>query len=553
MEKILIVDDEIITLSYLEEILEKHHYIVAGKATTGKEAIEFTKINRPDIILMDINMPGEMNGIEAGKKIYELYQIPIIFITAYSSEKYVKQIESLGPFGYIVKPFNEIQIKATIFIALYRDKMEKNLNKLVQRQKKHIIIEKFVSHFVSEINKIGFEKEDLHQLLKKTVEFFNINGLIIYYKDDVKENILKNKHLIFNNQKELALDEINLDDFSEDIRKEVMRVNIIRNFKKFPENIEKFCERNSIHSCLNIPLMVNETYFGNVVYFFGKNNYKENIRYFLNIITNSISINYKKINDFYKIKEIEQEKYKKEKLLMQSERLASFGALTSSIAHEISQPLQSIKVLTESALFWEEENKPLNYEKLIEYIAKISDRVDLITNIIKNMKSVFQSTQNIKFEQLNVNDVINEIIKLLEEKINSSNISIVKKLKNGITPITLSQVQIQQVIYNIIINAIRILTKEKKDKKIIEIETNEDEKYVIIIISDNGPGISEKEKQRIFEPFYSKDTHSDGMGMGLYIVHNILKSMNSNILVKESSMRGAQFEIKIKNKNSLDN
>ena len=120
MSTILIVDDEAIIVMRLEERLTTMGYTVAGMAASGEDAVEKARVMRPDIVLMDIVMPGKMNGIEAAKIITDELDIPVVFVTSYADDAIIEKAKNARPYGYIVKPFNELEIKAAIEIALFR-------------------------------------------------------------------------------------------------------------------------------------------------------------------------------------------------------------------------------------------------------------------------------------------------------------------------------------------------------------------------------------------------------------------------------------------------
>jgi CheY-like chemotaxis protein/DNA-binding PadR family transcriptional regulator len=124
MSKILVVDDEAIITMQLEERLTALGYEVAGMAASGEESIEKARRLKPDIVLMDIVMPGRMNGIEAAKQIYEELGIPVVFVTSYADDAIIEKAKAARPYGYIVKPFNELEIKAAIEVGLFRSSTE---------------------------------------------------------------------------------------------------------------------------------------------------------------------------------------------------------------------------------------------------------------------------------------------------------------------------------------------------------------------------------------------------------------------------------------------
>ncbi|MDD1728614.1 MAG: response regulator, partial [Methanospirillum sp.] len=121
--KILIVEDEAVTSVLLEKTLKELGYEVVGSAFDGLEAINLAREKRPDIILMDIRIQGDMDGIETAKKIYQQYKIPIIYLTAHSDDDTIKRAVESGPFGYLIKPFKERELYSNIEMVAHKHKL----------------------------------------------------------------------------------------------------------------------------------------------------------------------------------------------------------------------------------------------------------------------------------------------------------------------------------------------------------------------------------------------------------------------------------------------
>ena len=125
--KVLIVEDELIIASDLQNILKNLGYEVTHVAMDGEEAIESVKRSRPDIILMDIVLGGEMDGIEAANYIRENFHVPVIFLTSHSDEKTLQRAKFSEPYGYILKPIHRNELNSTIETVLYRHQLEKKV------------------------------------------------------------------------------------------------------------------------------------------------------------------------------------------------------------------------------------------------------------------------------------------------------------------------------------------------------------------------------------------------------------------------------------------
>ncbi len=128
-EKILVVEDERIIAIDLQRRLERFGYTVVAIAAAGAQALELVKQHSPDIILMDIMLVGDIDGIETATIIKNEYAIPVIFLTAYSDEKTLERAKIAEPSGYILKPFKDKELYTTIDISLYKYRVDQELKR----------------------------------------------------------------------------------------------------------------------------------------------------------------------------------------------------------------------------------------------------------------------------------------------------------------------------------------------------------------------------------------------------------------------------------------
>ena len=122
-KKIFIVEDEPVVAMALEDTLAQLGYSVAGTATNGNDAIVRIGESHPDLILMDIRIQGDMDGIETAEKVSALYNIPVVYLTAHSDEKTLERAMMTQPHGYLLKPFRTRELYSTIEIALYKHRL----------------------------------------------------------------------------------------------------------------------------------------------------------------------------------------------------------------------------------------------------------------------------------------------------------------------------------------------------------------------------------------------------------------------------------------------
>jgi len=122
--KILVVEDENVVALEIKKRLTRLGYVVPSVAASGKEAINKARGFLPDLVLMDIRLKGEMDGIEAAQEIRTDLGIPVIYLTAHSDDETLKRAKQTEPYGYVLKPFEEEDLRAVIEMALYRYQKE---------------------------------------------------------------------------------------------------------------------------------------------------------------------------------------------------------------------------------------------------------------------------------------------------------------------------------------------------------------------------------------------------------------------------------------------
>ncbi len=145
---VLIVEDDKDTAKLIEKLLKNFGYIVAGIVATGKEAISKSEECKPDIVLMDIQLEGQMDGLETAKKIKLCSNIPVIYLTAYSDENKLKRAKVTEPFAYIIKPFKERELHANIQMALYKNETENKLKRMYRELQDSLAKVKLLSGLV---------------------------------------------------------------------------------------------------------------------------------------------------------------------------------------------------------------------------------------------------------------------------------------------------------------------------------------------------------------------------------------------------------------------
>ena len=122
-KRILIVEDEAISVMTLEDSLHEMGYSVVGSAANAEDAIKMVEEFKPDLVLMDIHIQGDMDGIATAELINSRFHIPIIYLTAHSDDKTIERATKTMPYGYLIKPFRMKEMYSTIEIALYKHRI----------------------------------------------------------------------------------------------------------------------------------------------------------------------------------------------------------------------------------------------------------------------------------------------------------------------------------------------------------------------------------------------------------------------------------------------
>jgi PAS domain S-box-containing protein len=125
--KILVVEDETIVARDIQQSLTRLGYDVPTTATSGEEAIRKTKEIHPDLILMDIVLKGQMDGVETVRQINRQFDVPVIFLTAYADDSTLARAKTTSPAGYMLKPFHPNELRPTIELALHRAQIDRHL------------------------------------------------------------------------------------------------------------------------------------------------------------------------------------------------------------------------------------------------------------------------------------------------------------------------------------------------------------------------------------------------------------------------------------------
>ena len=222
-----------------------------------------------------------------------------------------------------------------------------------------------------------------------------------------------------------------------------------------------------------------------------------------------------------------------QKQIYQAEKLASIGRLASGVAHEINNPLNGIR----SCLYSIEKN-PENISQNKEYLELINEGITNIELIVKKLLG-FARQKGKSSENVDINRNVKKVLSLLDYKISEKRVEIIEKLDSSNPLIKADEQLIQEVLMNIILNALDAVNEKGK----IEISTRKENKKIIVEITDDGEGIGKEDIEKIFDPFYTTKEPGKGTGLGLSVSLGIIDNFGGTIEVESKKGNGAIFKI----------
>ncbi len=238
-----------------------------------------------------------------------------------------------------------------------------------------------------------------------------------------------------------------------------------------------------------------------------------------------------------------EERRKLQEQSARAQRYATLSAMSAGFAHEIRQPLNSIKILTDGILYWHKRGRPLDNDKIIENLQKVSAQVTRIDEIIKYMRSFARAEHMAKNEPCSLNDAVGSAMGMLSRQFSSHGIAVDIELLQDLPVILGSANRLEEIAINLLVNAMQALDGAGKTEKEITCRTGRAGETVFLEVSDNATGIAEEARDKIFEPFFSTKQAGVGMGLGLPIVQSVVASLNGQIEVGNNEKSGASFKI----------
>jgi len=220
-------------------------------------------------------------------------------------------------------------------------------------------------------------------------------------------------------------------------------------------------------------------------------------------------------------------------------RVTTIGGLAAAIAHEINQPLAAVITNGDACLRWLAGTTP-NLDEARQAVGRIIRDGNRASDVITKIRALLRKTGTEK-ERLDMNDVIREVVALAQSEVRRNGVALRAQLEGNIPPVLGDRVQLQQVVLNLIMNAIEAMSVvgDRARELIISTQSGEIDQ-VHVTVQDSGIGLDPQRMERIFDAFYT--TKPEGMGMGLAISRSIVENHGGRLWAVPNDGPGATFQ-----------
>jgi two-component system NtrC family sensor kinase len=223
--------------------------------------------------------------------------------------------------------------------------------------------------------------------------------------------------------------------------------------------------------------------------------------------------------------------------LVQADKLASLGTLTSGVAHELNNPLNNISMMAQTFI---QHRDALGEEEQVELMEEIDRQCERSKEIVHNLLD-FSRVRSSNRVVGDIGQAVDDSLKLVQNQLDMANIVAELRTAEGLPPVRMNRHQIEQVLVNIYTNAIKAMPRG--GRLTVESSPGEDGQHVVIAVSDTGVGIAPELRLRIFDPFFTTGDVGGGTGLGLSVSYGIIKRHGGTISVASQPGKGSTFTI----------
>jgi PAS domain S-box-containing protein len=492
-KSIMVVEDEILIAQDLRRILTGFGYDVLPLVATGSDALSAAEAHPPDLVLMDIKLKGPMDGIETAARLHDKHRTAIVYLTSHSDETTLTRAKLTNPFGYVLKPFTDRELRMCIEVALSKHDLESRL----------IAGERWFSTTLRSIGDAVVATDE-----RQVITFMNAAAetLTGWQTSDAAGRKLGDVvHLVDHDNRPLP-----------GLVVDGRGVSFAAMLPHGSEIVSKSGRRFPIDDTASVIRDDRGVVLGSVVVF-------------------------RDITDRVKI----------EKRLAFSERLAALGTMAAELAHEINNPLAYVTlnvtyVLDALATGGPEgaaafRPMPEDVAELRKALQEASEGCASVRKIVQDMRR-FARVENGARTLVDLPDVLNAAARMTANAIRHHALL---RFVYGTTPfVEADEGQLIQVFTNLLVNAYHALgDRNSSDHEIRIVTFTEEGGRAVVEVHDTGCGIPRENLSGVFDPFFTTKKADEGTGLGLSICQRIVTDLGGRITVDSEVGRGSTFRV----------
>ena len=517
-ESILVVDDNADMRQYLRRLLGDRYDVQA--VSDGYDALEATRLSRPALVLADVMMP-RLDGFGLLRAIRDdptLASTPVILVSARAGEE--SRVEGLqaGADDYLVKPFTARELMARVethlkLANLRRETAEREVRLRSEAELEHEKL-RATEERLAETSRLYRALQNREAKIRRLVDA-NIVGVVIW---DLDGRILDANNAFLSmvgyEREDLLSGRLRWRDLTPPEwleREERLWIPQLKTIGSVAPFEKEYFRRDGSR----VPVLIGLATF--------EEGGRQGVAFVLDLTER------KRAADA--LRELQME-------LAHANRLATMGQLAASIAHEVNHPIGAARNNAHAALRFLARDPP-DLAEVREALECVVNETYRAGDIVGRIRDQVKKAPHRK-EGVDLNDAIQEVIALVRGELSKHRVTVQTQLAERLAPVHGDRVQLQQVMLNLILNAIEAMIGVDDEVRELVISTESSPaEGLLVAVGDSGPGISPEDRERIFESFYT--TKAGGVGIGLSICRSIIDAHEGRLWAEAHQPRGAVF------------
>ncbi|HEY4884717.1 MAG TPA: ATP-binding protein [Myxococcales bacterium] len=541
-QKILVVEDENIVAMDLRTTLTRLGYEVVDTVGTGPQAIEQVERREPDLVLMDIQLRGGMDGIEAAERIRHL-DVPVVYLTAFSDDATLRRARETEPFGYVLKPFDDRELQIVIELGIHRHRAQKEHDQLLREQAARAAVEKehrwsrFLAHASEQLSKSLDVQVTLDTIARLAIpdladwaalhvhegQGFKLASLYHAHRKEGAVRELLHRyplapdlphaypHVMRTGQAEL------IPEFSEEL---------LANIASDAENL-RLLRMLMLKSQICVPLIIRGESRAALTLAFAESDR----RYGPEDLTHAMELAARcamAMENAHLFHQVQQAVGLRDEFL-------------SVASHELRTPLSTIQLILQGL---QRTAHNLNSNELTPRIERVLRQVSRLAELVTKLLDVTRigaGQLQLDLEEFDLVSLIREIVERFAEPALSAG-SLLRIHSPQLLIVRADRSRLDQVVTNLLSNALKFGAG-----KPVDVTLQGDASRFQLTIRDHGIGIASEYLSRIFNRFERavSTRHYGGLGLGLYITRRIVEAHHGTIQVDSAPGAGAGFSISL--------